>query len=145
MSTGGALTPNLIFLFSLTFCQLSFLIFLCLSIYMIIISIVRVFGFIIKNTFDLMWVLFWPYAEGAVAITMVSITAFQSLSGIKAMKTREKNDREKYWFSYRRKLPGRYFKKAIQDECAFDQLPSIAGVKLTGMRTFQVVGIEDKP
>lgn len=102
---------------------------------MILISIVRVSGFIIKNTFDLVWVLFWHQAEGAVAITMVSITAFRSLLGIKALKARKKNNRERYLFSRRPKLQARYFKKATQDECEFEQLPSIPGATLTGMHT----------
>ena len=103
---------------------------------MIIIALVRVSGFIIKNTFDLVWVLFWHQAEAAVAIIMVSITAFRSVLGIKALKAREKNKREQYWFSNRPKLLARYLKKATQDECKFEQLPSIPGATLTGIRTF---------
>ena len=103
---------------------------------MIIISIVRVSGFIIKNTIDLVWIFFWHQAEGAVAITMVSISAFRSLLGIKALKAREKNNRERYWFSHRPKLLAKNFKKATQNEYEFENLPSIPGATLTGMRTF---------
>ena len=103
---------------------------------MIIIALVRVSGFIIKNTFDLVWVMFWHQAQAAVAIIMVSITAFRSVLGIKALKAREKNKREQYWFSNRPKLLARYLKKATHDECKFEQLSSIPGATLTGMRTF---------
>ena len=122
---------------------------------MIVISIVRVSGFIIKNTFDLVWVIFWHQMEAAVAIIMVSITAFRSLLGIKVQKARDKNKREQYWFSNRPKLLARYFKKATPEEGKFEQLPSIPAATLTGMRTFihgngiwdesTAIGITHKP
>lgn len=40
--------------------------FLCLSVCIIIIAIVCVSGFAVKNAFDMMWVLFWYQAEGVV-------------------------------------------------------------------------------
>lgn len=62
---------------------------------MTIIAIVRISGLIIKNIFDLVWVIFWHQAEGAVAIVTVSIVAFQSLRGVRALKNAgEKKDRE---------------------------------------------------
>ena len=64
--------------------------------------------------------------EGAVAIIMVSITAFRSVLGIKVLKARDKKKKERSWFSHRPKLLARYFKKQ----------PSIPGAILTGMRTF---------
>ena len=80
-------------------------------------------------------VLFWHQAEGAVAIIMVSFTAFRSLLGINALNAREKMKRERYWFSHCPKLPTRYFKKTTQDEFKSEQLPSIPGATLTGMRS----------
>lgn len=103
---------------------------------MIIIAIVRLLGFLINNIFNLVWGLFWHQAEAAIAILMVSITAFRSLLGIKALKAREKKDMERFWFARRPKLPARYFKKATEDESESEQLPSIPGATLTGMRTF---------
>lgn len=104
---------------------------------MIIIAIVRISGSLIKNTFDIVWVLFWLQVEGAVAIMMVSLTAFRSLLGIKAQKAQEKKKLERSWPLHRPQLPARYFKKETQDEFNNSpKLPSIPGATLTGMRTF---------
>lgn len=78
----------------------------------------------------------WHQAEAAVAIIMVSITAFRSLLGLKAQKTRKKKEMERSWFAHCPKLLARYFKKATEDESESEQLPSIPGATLTGMRTF---------
>ena len=75
-----------------------------------------------------MWELFWLDLEAAIAVIMVSVTAFRSLLGIKALKAREKRERSK--------LLVRYFKKTPQNESDLVQLPSIPGATLTGMRTF---------
>ena len=103
---------------------------------MIIIAIVRVSGFLKNNTIDPVWVIFWHQVEGAVAIITVSITAFRSLLGIKALKARERKKRERSWFSHHQKLRARYFQKSTQDESKSGQLPSIPGATLTGIRTF---------
>lgn len=103
---------------------------------MILIAIVRISGFLKNGQIDPVWVLFWHQIEGAVAIIMVSMTAFRALLGIKALKAREERKRERSWFSHHRKLRARYFKKATQDEFKSEQLPSIPGATLTGMRTF---------
>lgn len=103
---------------------------------MIIIAIIRISGSVIKSNFDMVWVLFWHEMEGAVAIIMVSLTAFRSLLGIKALKAREKKKLESYWFSHRQQLLARHFKKTTQDESKSQQLPSVPSATLTGMRTF---------
>ena len=103
---------------------------------MIIIAIVRISGMVFKNTFDMVWVLFWLQVEGAVAIIMVSITAFRSLLGIKALKEREKQKMERFWFSYRPKPLAKDFKKETQAKSKSQQLPSVPGATLTGMRSF---------
>lgn len=104
---------------------------------MIIIAIVRIAGFRIKESrIDIVWELFWHQVEASVALIMVSITAFRSLLGIKAMKGCEKEKRERSWFSHRARLLTRYLKKETQVESEPEQLPSIPGATLTGMRTF---------
>lgn len=102
---------------------------------MIIVAIVRVSGLRIRTTnIDVQWELFWQDVEATVAVIMVSITAFRSLIGVKALKAREK--RERSWFSYRRKLLARNFKKVPKDETDIEQLPPIPRATLTGIRTF---------
>lgn len=113
---------------------------------MVIIAIVRISGFRInESSIDIVWELFWHQVEASVALITVSITAFRSLLGIKALKAREKEKRERSWFSPRAKLLTRYLKKETQGESEPEQLPSIPGATLTGMRTFiQSDGIWDE-
>lgn len=96
---------------------------------MIIIAIVRISGISHKKTaVAIVWELFWLDIEAAIAVIMVSVTAFRSLLGIKAQKVREKRKQSKPLV--------RYFKKTPQKESDLVQLPSIPGATLTGMRTF---------
>lgn len=110
-------------------------IFLCLSICMIIIAIVRISGARIHHTtnIDVQWQTFWNDIEGTVAVIMVSITAFRSLLGVKALKSREKKEQARYW--YRRKLLFRKESKNSSVDSNEDQLPAIPGPTLTGIRT----------
>lgn len=95
---------------------------------MIIIAIVRISGVSHKKTaVDIVWELFWLGIEAAVAVIMVSVTAFRSLLGIEAQKAREKR---------KSKPLIRVFKKTSQNESDLVQLPSIPGATLTGIRTF---------
>lgn len=110
-------------------------IFLCLSICMIMIAIIKVSGLRIrKSQIDVQWEVFWQDVEATVAVIMVSITAFRSMIGMKTLKAREK--RQRSWYSYRRKLLARNFRKVSKDETDIEQLPSIPRATLTGMRTF---------
>ena len=102
---------------------------------MIIIALIRISGKSHRKCVeDVAWEIFWLEMEASTAVIMVSITAFRSLLGVKALKAREK--RERSWFSHRPKLLARSFKKAPQNESEFAQLPSIPGATLTGVRTF---------
>lgn len=107
---------------------------------MIIIACVRVLAFNINGTYNAVWGIFWHQAEAAVAIIMVSITAFRSLLGLRSLKAQKKKEMERYWFADRAKLQIRYFKKRreaeAESEVESEQLPSIPGATLTGMRTF---------
>ena len=109
---------------------------------MMIIAIVRISGLRIeKAILDIVWELFWQQTEAAVAVIMVSITAFRSLLGIKANKTREKKMTQRSWTlsHHRPKVHAGFFKKTTtttHDESEFEPLPSIPGANFTGMRTF---------
>ncbi|KAI2615581.1 hypothetical protein GGR54DRAFT_257350 [Hypoxylon sp. NC1633] len=54
-------------------------VFLCLSIFMAICTIVRIAGFHYKGVEDNFWEFFWQHIEGTVAVMMASITAFRTL------------------------------------------------------------------
>ena len=55
---------------------------LCLSVFMIIIAIVRVAASVLPGgVTDTAWLFFWQTMEAAVAVITVSLTAFRSLFG----------------------------------------------------------------
>ncbi|KAI0503055.1 hypothetical protein F5B22DRAFT_652456 [Xylaria bambusicola] len=54
-------------------------IFLCLSIFMAILAIVRISGFYYNGLEDDIWEFFWQQTEGAVAVMTASLTAFRTL------------------------------------------------------------------
>lgn len=108
---------------------------------MIIIAIVRISGLRMETTIlDIVWELFWQQAEAAVAVIMVSITAFWSLLGIKANGAREKTRRSWKSSHHRPNLQAGCFKKTksttTHDESELERLPDIPGANFTGMRTF---------
>ena len=104
---------------------------------MIIIASVRVLGFHIRNTYIVVWAIFWAQTEAAIAIIMVSTTAFRSLLGLKAQKAQKKKLEERDWIARRPQLQARYFKKkATEDQSEYEQLSPILGATPTGMRTF---------
>jgi hypothetical protein len=66
--------------------KLGIAIFLCLSIFMVIIALIRMFGAMrpslrSKRDFDTAWEIFWQHMEGCVAVLMGSITAFRNVFG----------------------------------------------------------------
>lgn len=109
--------------------------FLCLSICMIITAIVRISGLRLSNkSIDVQWEVFFQQVEASVSVITVSLTAFRSLLGLKALKSREKKDRA--WYSYRRMALLKKGRKTSESELNGEQLPSIPSATLTGMRTF---------
>ncbi|KAL8724605.1 MAG: hypothetical protein Q9166_007852 [cf. Caloplaca sp. 2 TL-2023] len=120
--------------------------FLCLSACMFAICLVRMIGETIDGktgtTIDIQWNLFWQITEASVAVTVVSLTAFRSLYGIKTLQQEQKN-KKRYgpWFSsFRENMLNRRkqrrvdeFGDTIPDE--HYSLPSIPGATLTGMRS----------
>ena len=67
---------------------------------------------------DVQWNVFWQIVEANVAVTVVSLTAFRSLYGMKTLQ-RERKNRERFepWLSsYRKNLLSRR-KHRRGDEC----------------------------
>ena len=72
--------------------------FLCLSIIMIVLAIVKISGLTTRQgplglTFDLVWEVFWQQVEACVSIIMVSLTAFHSIF----ISNRPKINRKTVW------------------------------------------------
>lgn len=109
--------------------------FLCLSICMIITAIVRVSGLLLSSkNIDVQWEVFFQQVEASVSVITVSLTAFRSLLGVKALNSRKK--KEQAWYSYRRIVLLKKGRKTSESELNGDQLPSIPSATLTEIRTF---------
>ena len=102
--------------------------FLIMNVWLIIIAIVRVSLFKRGNTFDLTWTLFFQFLEPNVAIVAACFTAFRSIFVNSSIKVR-KPDRPPY--SLRRRL----FRSHPPNHQPLDDLPTIPGATLTGVRT----------
>ena len=64
---------------------------LCLSVFMMIIAIVRVAaGTLPGGVTDTAWLFFWQTMEAAVAVIIVSLTAMKSLIGVNAATSSKK-------------------------------------------------------
>lgn len=115
--------------------------FLCLSICMIIVAIVRISRLPLSHeSIDVQWAIFFQQVEASISVMTVSLTAVRSLLGVKAMNSREK--KERLWYSYRRIALLKKGHKPSESEVDGDPLPSIPSATLTGMRTF-IVGNRD--
>ena len=69
--------------------------FLCLSICMIILAIVRVAGYHYRTKLDITWEFLWQQVEACIAVTMFSLTAIRSL--FVAPKSRYDNRKARPW------------------------------------------------
>ena len=105
---------------------------------MIILTIVRIAGEFELHTTDIQWETFWQQMEASTAIIAISVTGFRTLLAVRARKEREEYDhRRERLQSYRQRL----LRKAVHRDRAeqstdLDNLPSIPGATVVGMRTF---------
>lgn len=104
---------------------------LCLSIFMIITAIVKISGLRdSRGAFNMVWVMFWHYAEGCIAVLMISLTAFRSLF-VSQNPSPPRPNIPPSWSSKLR------LRRARQDQdLQWSDLPSIPPATLTGMRTY---------
>ena len=104
--------------------------FLCLSICMIIIAIVRVSGMKYRGRYDNTWSFMWQQVEACVAVTTLSLTAFRSV--FVAAKPSLNNKRASPWVPSTGRLLGRYKKSGTANEQCLDDL-TIPSATLTGL------------
>lgn len=110
--------------------------FLCLSIVMAVMAIVRVSGLRIKifsghYTFDTAWQYLWQQIEASIAVCLVSLTAFRQLFVSHGPKRSQ--EPTKSWYSTTIGKLRRQKREA--GEKGFRTLPSIPSATLSGMRT----------
>ena len=103
--------------------------FLTVNVWLIIIALVRVIFYKRGNVFDVTWSLFFRFFEANVAILAACFSAFRSLFVISTLKRRAQNNRPVD------SLHQRIFRKTPPDHQPLDDLPSIPGVTLNGIRT----------
>ena len=112
---------------------------------MFAVTLVRMTGEIIHgntgSTIDVQWNVFWQLTEASVAVTVVSLTAFRSLYGIKTLQQQKEKKRDQGWLSsYRRNMLNRRKQRRVDEfgdliSERHYSLPSIPGATLTGIRT----------
>ncbi|KAI1146816.1 hypothetical protein F4825DRAFT_472133 [Nemania diffusa] len=119
-------------------------IFLCLSIFIAIIAIIRVSGYYYKGYGNTIWEFFWQQVECAVAVTTASITAFRTL-----FVKQQRHDRVDATDSPEPSLFCRFFmrfkalvrkqpdeKPTLTSDSWISKLPQVPSPILTNIRTF---------
>ena len=104
--------------------------FLCLSICMIIMAIVRVSGIHYRGKFDNAWIFMWQQVEACIAVTMLSLTAFRSV--FVASKPSLNNKKASPWVPSTGRLLGKHRKSRTADQQCLDDL-TIPSATLTGL------------
>lgn len=107
--------------------------FLCLSVTMALIALVRFGGYRIQGTFDPVWQVFWQYVEACVAIIMGSATAFRTLF---AGENSRKEPRKKSSYFIRQRLKGKFPLKEDWKDTSRRHLPTVPSPTLLGLRSF---------
>jgi len=107
---------------------------LCLSLVMIIVSIVRISGvYLADGNVDIVWLAFWMQQECSIAVIMVSVSAFRSFFVAKAANTPDrgspKHTPSDKWHLRRRPASEEYNLETR------NELPQIPSATLTGMRS----------
>ncbi|PSN61404.1 hypothetical protein BS50DRAFT_578420 [Corynespora cassiicola Philippines] len=115
-------------------------IFLCLSVVMIILAIIRSLSLPgpVSRARDVPWTILWVYLESAVAVIMVSLTAFRTLFTLRREERRQREERLKWSPNTWKDVAMPWRKEAWTSSIESDTeqgLPEIPNATLTGMRT----------
>ncbi|KAL8726355.1 MAG: hypothetical protein Q9166_006762 [cf. Caloplaca sp. 2 TL-2023] len=103
--------------------------FLCLSICMVIIAIIRI-SQVHSQTYNI-WATFWQQLEGCVAMLMVSLTAFRTLF------VSTPNNSQELWYKYRGSFGERDGRGKVERAMKVALVDvTVPGATLTGMRTY---------
>lgn len=116
--------------------KLSLGVFLCLSLVMAILALIRCAGIKKGNVIDNTWSLFWQYTEGCVACIMASITPFRTLFlGLGSQVSRSK--KKKGPSTTLKELLWKRRSKGSQDtEMSNKVLPAPPGAMMPTLRNF---------
>lgn len=110
--------------------------FLCLSVAMALIALVRIGGYRIQGKTDTTWQVFWQYIEACIAVIMGSATAFRTLFvGENSRKTPEKKPSYSVRLRFLRKNNPTSEKSDWEDGNG-GHLPTVPSATLSGLRNF---------
>lgn len=110
-----------------------------LSIFMIIIAIVRISRFQGELAgLDVSWIIFWQQVEASIAIIMVSVSAFRSFCVARESQRRENRNRNRQWYMNPKNLMASALRrKRLRSESEeTNHSVAIPRATITGMRTF---------
>jgi hypothetical protein len=104
--------------------------FLCLSLVMIAMALVRVTKMPGFTAIDTPYEIFWQYMKASIAILMASLTAYRTMFVLQKEKRMHQERMKRPSYSWRRWA---YRKRSNDEEM---DLPEVPRATLTGMRTF---------
>jgi hypothetical protein len=106
--------------------------FLCLSVVMVVVAIVRIAGVLLHNgNIDIVWLAFWMQQESSIAVIMVSSSTFRSFFVANTTDSPPEYSLE----SWKRRLLRRRPSPDQDDMESANGLPQIPRATLTGIRT----------
>ena len=112
---------------------------LCLSIVMIIITIIRMSKIRIGPTqTDIIWEVFWHQVEACTAVIMVSVSAFRYVFVAHEARQQPPNRKRVWYMSKKNLLRSALRRKKLRSDSEemMDRWPEIPRATMTGMRTF---------
>ena len=126
---------------------------LCLSVVMIIVTIIRASGLLLANgsSVDVIWEVYWQYVEASVAVIMASLTAFRSFFVVRSARVQSPAKDSSYTGRLalvKRMFSPRTWRRTSEEQRGFevsneelrevpkDPLPKIPRPVMTGLHTF---------
>lgn len=116
--------------------KLALLLSLGLTVFMVIITIIRVSGIVYEDKVDTVWEVYWLVLGGEVGISMAAAIAFRSFF-VTRNQSKSTPPPEKYRF-FKSATFRRFRRRDPLDLDSTDDhgLPGIPGAQITGIRTF---------
>lgn len=110
---------------------------LCLSCFMVIVTIVRIAGIRLRgsNTVDIVWLAFWQQQECSIAVLMMSVSAFRSLFIQNSAKSPAPRQHKYSPSEKERRVLRRRPLPDLHDDHETNGLPQIPSATLTGITT----------
>lgn len=112
-----------------------------LSVFMIIIAIIRISKVVAENLLsgDIIWIIFWQQIEACTAVIMVSLSAFRPFFVTRESRARDDQRRHRKWYMSRKnRVASALRRKKLRNESGEEmiQLPIIPRATMTGMSTY---------